>query len=222
MPPLIGITCSIEAALPSARAVAALAYARAVAAAGGTPLLLPPLPECLGDHLGACDAFVLTGGDDPSTEPFGAPTHPKATTVDPLRQEYETRLLRQLADERPDTPVLGICLGMQMMALVAGGRLDQHLPESTPSAPMHWDQTHLVLTAHVKTPFADGPVASKHRQAVTDPGILDVLAHAPDGVIEAVGDFTRRFYVGVQWHPERTPSAETGQALFHALIGAVR
>ena len=67
---------------------------------------------------------MFIGGDDPRTEPFGEPTHPKATPVEPERQAFETALLEEL-QRRPGAPVLGVCLGMQMMALHAGGKLNQ-------------------------------------------------------------------------------------------------
>lgn len=222
MPPLIGITTDIDRSRTPERAFASLTYARAIAGAGGTPILLPPLVDCLDLHLEACDAFVLTGGDDPRTEPFGVPTHAKATPIDPDRQDYETSLLQRLHATAPTVPVLGVCLGMQMMALVAGGSLDQHMPETTPTAPSHWARNHRIIPASSSAPFPAGEVHSKHRQAVSNPGRLQVLAHAPDGIIEALADPTKRFYIGVQWHPERTDDPALGLALFKSLCDTAR
>jgi putative glutamine amidotransferase len=185
--------------------------------------VLIPLPGVVEQTVAACSAIILTGGDDPRTEPFGEPTHPKANPVHPLRQRYETELLEYLHDEAPDVPVLGICLGMQMMALVAGGRLDQHMPESMPDAERHWGRTHGVQRVESSQPLdLDGVVFSRHRQAVADPGCLSVVARSDDGIIEAVRDPRRPFYLGVQWHPERTEDPTLGRDLFHHLIAAAR
>ncbi len=228
MKPLVGITTDLIDVNGTLRSAVGAAYSRAVAEAGGVPVLLPPIAALVGEHTRRCEAFVFTGGDDPRTEPFGVPTHPKANPVHPDRQRYETALLRLLESEFPDTPVLGVCLGMQMMALVAGGRLDQHMPDSRPDAARHWGGEHPVVPENAKRK-AQGPtqglalptgiVRSHHRQAVDNPGPLATIARADDGVIEAVCDPDRRFYLGVQWHPERTNGA-LGADVFARLIAA--
>ena len=96
------------------------AYAAAVVAAGGVPVMLPHEVELADDYVERCDGLLLTGGGDPTTEAFGEPTHPLADRIDPRRQAFELALLE--AAEAGDTPVLGVCLGMQLMALHAGGR----------------------------------------------------------------------------------------------------
>jgi putative glutamine amidotransferase len=230
--PVIGITTDIvSAATPTGtrlKADVGLAYALCVQKAGGTPVLLPAIPECVSEHLDLCDGFVFTGGDDPRTEEFGQPTDPRVKPMHPQRQAYELALLRALEAKR-ETPVLGICLGMQLMSLVHGGRLDQYMPDSRPDAARHWDAEHEIvlvpgssaLRADSSAASHDHPkpmVASKHKQAIIDPGRLQILAHSDDGVIEAVGDPSRRFYLGVQWHPERTDSAAVGQRIFDELL----
>ncbi|MEX0887283.1 MAG: gamma-glutamyl-gamma-aminobutyrate hydrolase family protein [Phycisphaeraceae bacterium] len=213
------------------------AYARAVVRAGGLPLILTQEPGLAEAYLDACDAFVLTGGNDPATEPFGQPTHAQARRIDPARQRFETELLAAL-EHRPDVPVLGICLGCQMLALHAGGRLDQHLPETLgdeAAATHQGNRLHPVelhdwpLDGLQAVGFGDtggdgggGGVVSSHHQAVVDPGRLRVVANAPDGVIEAVHDPGRPFYLGVQWHPERacadTSAPRLTRDLFEALV----
>ena len=227
--PVIGITSDIThpAAKPeSLRATCPLTYARAVAAAGGVPFLLPPIVALIPEQLRVCAGFVFTGGDDPRTEAFGVPTHPATTPVHAARQEYETSLLRALADRR-ETPVLGVCLGMQMMALIAGGRLNQHLPEILGTASDHADdRRHRIVTDATFVRFspqcltlaAPLMVTSHHHQAVDEPGTLSVVAVAHDGVIEGIADPERRFYLGVQWHPERTDDAALGVDLFGSLV----
>lgn len=225
--PLVGITLDAEQLPTRLRLTVSHAHARCIAQAGGLPVMLGPIPELAHRYAALCDAFILTGGDDPRTEPFGEPTHPKATPVLESRQEFETTLLRVLADQYPHKPVLGVCLGMQMMALVAGGRLNQHLPDTLENAAHHWDTTHPITSTHVDTPGSfdllaslseSSRVHSRHRQAVDEPGSLTVLALADDGIIEAVADPSRNFYLGVQWHPERTEDPALGLALFRQAV----
>lgn len=248
--PLIGVTCDVvrpDQGSGRPRVVLPMTYAEAVAAAGGVPVALIPIVELIPHYLRVCRGFVLTGGDDPEMEPFGRATLPKAKRVDPSRQAFETALLRAL-DGATEAPVLGVCLGMQMMALSAGGDLDQHLPDTLPTADRHHpgvgststgtgadppggpspDRTHEVIIDRVGLPawaafLPDrGTVASHHRQAVSHPGRLRVLARASDGVIEAIGDAGTSFRLGVQWHPERTSDAGLGSGVFRALIRAAR
>lgn len=232
--PLVAITCSVDEKDYKSRR----AYAEAVLRCGGLPVLLP-VPSLSEDadglaraYVGAFHAFVLTGGDDPATEAYGEPTHPMANRVAPERQRFEESLLRALEAES-GTPVLGVCLGMQMMALHAGGRLNQHLPDDTPTHGEHGgDNLHRVLpepgvTSALRLPASGCRVASWHHQAVRDAGRLRVMARAPDGVIEGVHDPARRFYVGVQWHPERTrgdgaAGDSGGDGVMRALVEAAR
>lgn len=222
--PLVGITTDLADHRGSPRAQANMTYADAVHRAGGLAVLLPPDPCQIVQHAALCDAIVLTGGDDPRTEPFGEPSHPAITPVHPTRQAYETALLEYLSAHRPDLPVLGVCLGMQMMALVAGGHLNQHLPDTHADADSHWDHEHAILPEPSSGPLtlSAGTVWSRHRQAIDDPGALTVLARAPDSTIEAVADPARPCYLGVQWHPERTADESLGQALFDTLVGSLR
>lgn len=203
-----------------------LTYVRAVEAAGGAPVLLAPGDDAARSAraaLGAADAFVFAGGDDPATEEFGCPTHASAKRMDPARQAFEVALLRLLARERPGAPVLGVCLGMQLMALIAGGELDQHMPDHVPTHADHAaDRTHAIAPAGPGLWLATGVVTSRHRQAVRRAGSLRLVARAPDGVIEAVDDPARAFYRGVQWHPERTREAGVGLELYRALVEAAR
>ncbi len=219
--PLIAITTDLEPARGTLRAFSYLTYARCVLRAGAQPVYIPPIPGTERMSAERFDGFVFAGGDDPRTEPFGAPTHPKATPVQEDRQAFETELLRLLEAERPHAPVLGVCLGMQMMALVAGGELDQHMPDTRPDAGRHWEQNHAIAPAPGST-LAPGEIYSKHRQAVSDPGPLRVTALSDDGVIEAIDDPRRSFYLGVQWHPERTPDERLGQRIFDELAKACR
>lgn len=209
--PLIGLTPDFV----DGRIALRPTYLEAVRAAGGLPVVLSGAVADVPAVLERCDGLIFTGGDDPIMEAFGDRTHPAATRVDPLRQEFELALLEAL-DAQPETPVLGVCLGMQMMGLHAGGVLDQHLPETLPSFQLHADGSE----HEVDGALGCGRVWSRHRQALTDPGSLRVVATAEDGVIEAVEAADRRLYLGVQWHPERTEVGELGDGLFRKLVKA--
>lgn len=206
--PIIGITTDQH----EKRSRVSVAYANAVVTGGGIPLLLPSILGQESHFLSICDAFVFTGGNDPIMEQWGVPTHPNATPVAPERQAFETALLLVLK-EAPEIPVLGVCLGMQWMGLLAGGTLEQDLSE--PLANHHKEGKHMIFGS-----LGIGLVHTHHHQALTNAGSLTVVANAEDGVIEGIRDCSRNWYVGVQWHPERTENTTLGQQLFTQLITA--
>jgi putative glutamine amidotransferase len=226
--PLVGITTDVVEASGRVKADVGLAYAQRVAEAGGIAVLLPAIPELADAHAALCDAVIFTGGDDPRMEPFGFATDPRVTLMHPARQTYEMRLLELLA-ARPQTPVLGVCLGMQLMTLASGGTMDQYMPDHVETHALHKNAAHAV-TLHAPTALSRDPrlawlahggtVWSNHKQAMTSAGRLSVVAKADDGVIEAIMDPARRFCVGVQWHPERTDDASLGSGVFAALVRA--
>lgn len=220
--PLVAITTDLIDRNDRPTAICTTAYAHRVHEAGGLPVLLPPIPDLAERAPERFDAFVFTGGDDPVTEPFGVPTHPRADRLRPERQALEVQLLRALKARRPDTPVLGVCLGMQLMALVDGATLDQYLPETTPSAARHWDADHPIHPTPAGVWLSPGNVHSRHKQAVADPGALTIAATSDDDLIEAIEDPRRRYYKGVQWHPERTDESALGADLFAQLIAHCR
>ncbi|MBL8874380.1 MAG: gamma-glutamyl-gamma-aminobutyrate hydrolase family protein [Phycisphaerae bacterium] len=222
--PKIGITVDVTETDGRLKLDVAQAYGDAVTRGGGVPILLVPRAELVEPYLELCDGFVFTGGDDPRTEDFGVPTHNKAKPMHPVRQSFEVELLRRLRGL--DSPVLGVCLGMQLMSLTAGGRLNQHMADVLPTHAGHWGAEHEVVpmeSARTDGRFRFmGTVQSKHKQSVEDAGVLTAIASSRDGVIEAVFDPAKRFHVGVQWHPERTREDAVGQRLFDELIAAAR
>ncbi len=211
--PLIGITVDTD----DRRYHVSTAYAVAVSAAGGTPVLLPALVEHDAEFVRRCDGLILSGGDDPIMEHWGSTTHPAAKAVSPRRQSFELAVLDAL-DHGGEKPALGICLGMQLMGLHCGGALDQHLPDSLDTADSHWGRRTHPVTGEL----GDGEVHSHHHQALADAGTLRVVATAPDGVIEAVQAPDRPFYLGVQWHAERTEDPGLGTELIRKLVRAAR
>lgn len=226
----IGITCDTAAiqAKDSAwggyRYESPASYADAIEAAGGTPLILPFCLERIDDYVQLCDGFVFAGGDDPDTHSFGTEPHRRAKLVHPRRQAFELALLKAL--DQTQQPALGICLGMQWMALHHGGVLDQHLPDTQAAAVVatHAEGDHVIerLFDHGVL-SADGLVHSHHRQAITDSGRMRVCARSDaqsGGLIEAIDLEGPRFYLGVQWHPERTGQSSLGSGIFDQLVAA--
>lgn len=213
--PLIGLTPAVE--VRDGRTIVRVnaAYLEMLVEAGGLPVLLAPDPALVDDYVARLDGFLLTGGPDIDTRPFGIPLHERAEVMDPRRQSFDFALLRAL-DGRRDRATLGICLGMQEMGVHAGCPLIQHMHDVVRDADRHGnDNTHTVTSA-----FGDGGVASWHHQALGEAGSFEVVARSDDDVIEGIRDATRPFYVGVQWHPERTSDRTLGIGIMRQLVEA--
>jgi putative glutamine amidotransferase len=233
--PLIGVT--LDAEQPGGYSkfpwyAARQNYFDAVVAAGGLPVALPHEPERAADYLDTIDGVLVTGGAfdvDPSYYDGGA-RHTTVVTKD-RRTAFEFAITRG-AIER-DMPVLGICGGQQLLHVVLGGKLIQHIPDSVPEALAHEqpnprDQAgHEVVVKrgtllHRLVGVERLPVNSAHHQAALgEPEGVVVNAVADDGVIEGIEATGRRFCLGVQWHPEFHISAGDRQ-IFAAFIAACR
>jgi putative glutamine amidotransferase len=215
--PLIGITADLVGDYARNRRT----YLDMVAAAGGIPVMLPPNAALRDDMLDRVDGVIITGGDDIDVSRFGIPLHPKAECMPAERQDAEFALLRAL-DARPDKAVLGICLGMQLMGVHRGCTLIQHLGDVIADGERHRNDAIHPIEAVKGSPLSSGLVRSWHHQALADAESFDIIAHSDDGVIEGMLDPKRRFYLGVQWHPERTDAAETGLEVVKRLVDAAR
>jgi putative glutamine amidotransferase len=216
--PRIGITADIARDEHGrARHQVRATYIDAVIAAGGLPIILPADANLRAELIAAVDGVIMIGGDDVDTRPLGIPLHPQAKVMDAVRQAADLALLKQL-DATPEMPVLGICLGMQLMGIHHGAELIQHLGDQLPDSDRHRnDYQHMVTSA-----LGDGLVASSHHQALGSAAHLEVIGVSDDGVIEAIRDAARPFYVGVQWHPERTEDKTMGLGVIRRLVDAAR
>ena len=216
--PRIGITADIARDEHGrARHQVRATYIDAVIAAGGLPIILPADANFRAELIAAVDGVIIIGGDDVDTRPLGIPLHPQAKVMDAVRQAADLALLKQL-DATPEMPVLGICLGMQLMGIHHGAELIQHLGDQLPDSDRHRnDYQHMVTSA-----LGDGLVASSHHQALGSAAHLEVIGVSDDGVIEAIRDAARPFYVGVQWHPERTEDKTMGLGVIRRLVDAAR
>ncbi|MEU8298289.1 gamma-glutamyl-gamma-aminobutyrate hydrolase family protein [Micromonospora sp. NPDC048909] len=223
--PLIGVSAYVEPAGWAVwRDVPAVlvpeAYVRAVTAAGGRAVVLPP-DDRDADVLRVLDGLILAGGADVDPARYGQLPAPR-TESRPDRDAGELTLLTAALDV--GLPVLGICRGMQLLAVAYGGVLHQHLPEVI-GHDGHRPAPGVYGTHPVR--FAPGSLAravmagvdrvnSYHHQGVADPGRLTVTGWADDGVVEAVEDPDRPFVLGVQWHPENEADPRPVAALVRA------
>ena len=229
MKPIIGITSYAQEAhwgawtLPAA--LLPLAYVRSVELAGGRPLLVPPVEGGVEETLDALDGLVLSGGADIDPSAYDAEPHPQTTITYPDRDRAERALLE--AALAREMPVLAICRGMQMLNVVHGGDLDQHLPERLGheghrETPGVFSEHEVRLEPGSRTASIVGPrtaVKSSHHQGLGEVGKgLDVVGWAEDGTVEAIEDPGRRFALGVLWHPEEGED----KRLFEALVEEAR
>jgi putative glutamine amidotransferase len=201
------------------------AYARAIENAGGIAVYLPPQRDTRG-LVGRIDALLVPGGDD-LLPPRPYPPDVLFDPVPDAQLAFDRALLEAaLAQEKP---VLGICYGMQLLAITLGGALHYDIATDLPGARSHRlperEGRHVLriepgtrLAAIAGTSRAD--VGSRHHQSVSEPGRgMRVGARADDGVVEAIERSAGGFRMGVQWHPE-TDANPLADALFAEFIRA--
>ena len=230
--PLIGIGSDVlHETGERDRAFAYTTYIEALRRAGAVPVLIPPQPENASDIVEGLDGILLAGGEDCDPAAFGEERHPTVHTMDEARQSNDLTLAR-IARER-GIPTLGICLGVQVMNVAAGGTLIQDIASAVEtdidhaSEPSDRHRHGVMLEQGTKTAEIlrdeELNVNSSHHQAIGRvAGGLRVTAHAPDGIIEGLEDPAHPFYVGVQWHPEDMPGEESASVLFQAFVEAAR
>ena len=224
--PVIGITTYVERAQWGSwdRDAALLphSYVAAVVAAGGAPVLLPPVPDAAAAVAATLDGLLISGGADVDPALYGQDAH--ATTDRPRtdRDSWEAALLHEALDRR--IPVLAICRGLQVLNVALGGTLHQHLPEvcghdGHRPVPGTYGTSSVEVVAGTQLAALIGEVAEvpcHHHQAVdrVADGLV-VAGRATDGTVEAMelAD-PDRWVVAVQWHPEDSADGR----LFTALV----
>ncbi|UBF27425.1 gamma-glutamyl-gamma-aminobutyrate hydrolase family protein [Kovacikia minuta CCNUW1] len=226
--PIIGITTysrneAGEFQLPGA-------YVDSVQQAGGIPILLPPNQPDPAQILEIVDGLIFSGGGDINPELYGGSHHSTIYLVDSERDDFELVLAKQAL--AANTPTLGICRGMQMLSVASGAELVTHVPEvygetishrlDHPRRPTPHEvqvQPESRLAAILRE--TEITVISWHHQAVkTVPDTWEIVAHAPDGLVEALVHRHHPWMVSVQWHPELSPEDPVHQRLFQALVRA--
>ena len=234
--PIIGIGSDIAVKEGQRdRAFAYITYTEALRRAGAVAVVIPPQPENAAAIAASLDGILLAGGDDCDPTVYGEERHPSCEPMDVRRQENELALARAAREQ--GVPTLGICLGLQVMNVAAGGSLIQDISITPGSAGEteidHASEPsdrhrHPVLVedgTKLSSIIGDGEfdVNSSHHQAIGRvAGGFRVTAHAPDGIVEGLEDPAHPFYVGVQWHPEDMTGEATATTLFGAFVEAAR
>jgi gamma-glutamyl-gamma-aminobutyrate hydrolase PuuD len=228
--PVIGITTYVEEAswghwqLPAA--LIPYDYVRAVEAAGGRALLVPPDESAIEETLDALDGIVFSGGNDIEPSTYGADAHPETNGTNEARDRGELALLTAALER--DLPVLAVCRGFQVFNVARGGDLVQHLPDEV-GHEQHREVKGVFSDHGVRVEESSRlgavlggavpAVKSHHHQAVGTVGAgLREVAWAEDGTVEGLEDPGRRFALGVLWHPE----AGEDLKLFEALVAEAR
>lgn len=234
--PLIGINCDLDMAgegrvYRSPYLFIYTSYFDAVIRAGGIPILLPFFdnPDDIDDVIERLDGLLLTGcWNDLSPESYGQKNHPSTNPAADGRLQFDISLTTTALKRQ--VPILGICSGMQLLNIAAGGDLIQHIADKYDTSIEHLRMDIAEEFVHdvqinkdsllYKIVEVDNlKVNSTHHQALGR--IADgfkVIAKAPDGVIEAVESDKGNFFLAVQWHPERLCNHKSHAKLFEALI----
>jgi putative glutamine amidotransferase len=227
--PRIAITCDVrDEARPLAFVFAQ--YVRRVEAAGGLPFAVPPLEDAslVPEVLAGADGVVVVGGEDLDPRLYGEEPLATHAQVPLWRQRFDVALARALLAS--DHPVLGVCYGCQLLAVVSGGALWQDIPSQVgdrvrhagkyPDLPLHDVALREGTRLRDLLGVPSIRVNSAHHQAPKrlGPGLRE-SATAPDGVIEAFEADSDRFLLGVEWHPELLEGDSTSR-IFAALVRA--
>ena len=205
-------------------------YTASVESVGGVPLILPVTAEVdvVAAQLSAVDALIISGGWDVDPLLWGEEPHVKLGDTLPERDAFDLLLIREA--RRLGLPILGICRGIQILNVAAGGTLYQDMSEQPGSFVRHWQNVHPDKATHHVTMEKDSilhdilgervVVNSFHHMAVHEPGKgYRVTARAADGTIEGMESTEESPVLAVQWHPEMMHRKSAGmQQLFSWLL----
>ncbi|MAG94073.1 MAG: peptidase C26 [Planctomycetaceae bacterium] len=207
-------------------------YVDCVRRSSGTVVLIPPGVADFDGLLEHLDGVILAGGGDLDPQRYAGREHETIYMLDAERDETELALARRVIDS--GLPTLGICRGTQVINVVLGGTLMEHLPDEVGESVVHRlpprEPTEHCVRVQEGTQLADilrqeeFSCASWHHQAIRDVAQgLNVSARAEDGVVEAVEMPAHAWLIAVQWHPELTAASDRGQQrLFEAFVQACR
>jgi putative glutamine amidotransferase len=207
-----------------------LTYMRAIEAAGGLPVVIPPLDLALVEPLlDRISAICLSGGPDVHPDSYGAEPDEHLGPTEPDLDRFELAIA-SAADQR-EMPLLAICRGAQALNIVRGGTLVQHLPDVHPGGeidhrqripgdqPSHHVQIDPASRLAATIDASELGVNSFHHQAIDRVGRgLTATAWADDGTIEAIEDPARDFMIGVQWHAELLVHRREELSLFTSFV----
>jgi putative glutamine amidotransferase len=210
-----------------------LKYLHAIEAAGGIPLVVPPLHvDAVEPLLAGVAGLCLSGGPDLDPESYGQDPHARTGPTEGWLDSFELALT-QAADAR-GLPILAVCRGMQLLNVARGGTLHQHLPDIVGARISHRQREAGERATHWVTLLASSQVSqilarqrtkvnSFHHQAVASLGAgLTITSRASDGTVESVEAVDREFVLGVQWHAESLADRFGHAALFRAFVEAAR
>ncbi len=231
--PVIGINADFRGGESSFSFIMS-GYYECVVAAGGIPVVLPPIEATadIGRVLERVDGFVLIGGADLDPRRDGFMLHPTVKTMHPRREDFDRQLVDQLAKRQ--IPTFGIGAGMQLLNVSQGGNLFLHIPEDMPTALPHrdpQDPAHrhgLVVTpgSLMERVYGDGEIRvnSRHHMAIDEvaPGFT-VTARCPDGIVEAIESTNDDWMaMGTQFHPEADSASALDVRILEEFVSKIK
>lgn len=234
--PLIGMNADFRSAARNVPAYGYIAagYFESVIAAGGIPVIIPPLSDStsIASLLDKLNGFIFIGGADLDPRNDGFMLHPSVRPLDPARETSDRLLMNEIAERR--MPVLGIGTGMQLINVQQGGNLHLHIKEDLPEAvphhdpqdPNHRHTLEVESDSLIGRVYGDGEirVSSRHHMALDEvaPGFR-VTARCPDGVVEAIeSEMMDWFALGTQFHPECGAASALDIRIFEEFVDGVR
>lgn len=233
--PLIGLNADYRPSRKEGPALSYLpaGYFNAIEAAGGIPVILPPMEDAadIARVLDLVQGFVMVGGGDLDPRRDGFQLHSSVRPMDARREEFDRKLMDLIAERR--IPLLAIGAGMQLLNISQGGNLYLHLPEDLPEAiphrdpqdPEHRHGLSVVFGTLMERVYGDSEIRvnSMHHQAIDEvaPGFA-VTARCPDGVVEAIeSTMDDWFAVGTQFHPESESASALDVRIFEEFVEGI-